>query len=137
MKVSHGCREKEVCPPPRMNIWRRGNGGASCSPQTEADNTRDTQRMGWERDAQQGGHEAAPTHQSHNHTLNTDRGRKRKRCHGYIKYSLADTHTQQLSLAQWLPLSLSFYLSSCLFNSSHLACNHPSICWHRVTCLWS
>lgn len=40
------------------------------------------------------GHRATPTHQSHNHTLTTNRGRKRKTSHGYIKYNITYTkHT--------------------------------------------
>lgn len=113
--------------------------GVSCSSHTEADHTEDTQKDGgcvrvcvceyvcvcvyvWEWCTTEG-HRATPTHQSHNHTLTTNRGRKRKTSHGYIKYSLAFAqHTHTGMPPGWkvsAEVSVKFSLASITHNSSY------------------
>lgn len=57
------------------------------------------------------GYRATPTHQSHNHTLTINRGRKRKTSHGYIKNNLAyaqhtDRNATRMKSVCWGPCKI-------------------------------
>lgn len=100
--------------------------GVSCSSHREADHTENTEDGGCVRVFvcvgvsvhvgvmhNRGAQRATSTHQSHNHTLTTNRGRKRKTSQGYIRYSLRTTHTHTHSNDTWM---------SCLWRWQYLLC---------------